>query len=505
MQDQSEHDLAPRASLEALHVFSGIDGATGEYLRPPTGSRRPRRCGARRGAGCEVDRARLDEAGWGVVLGSDVTGEQREALRPLLDLRRAQAGGLYREIDWVRADDSARRFLERFSVVSGPHDPRRMPYYVLLVGQPGDLPFRFQHSLDVPCAVGRLAFDTADEYARYADAVVAHEKGGALDQARALVFAPQHDNDHATSVATSKLAEPLVRALSSIRDSRWTLRAQLGQDATQRRLLRALGGDQTPQVLFFIGHGLAFFPDDPRQAALQGAMVAAEWPGRTRENRPRRAPREGEYVSADHIRSASSLRGAVVFSVSCFSAGTPELDSYERWISGHSVRRADRPFVAPLAQRLLGRHGALAVVGHVDAALLDGFLWPGVGGHTRTFEMAARELMAGHTVGMAMESFTLRYMHLRVLLGEALESNDAWPSSAAPLPAPVPVRPLSADEGALWVAGNDARGYVVLGDPAVRINVAQPPARKRVLRGFSPRGEPPEGGDGGAVELDSGA
>lgn len=85
--------------------FNGIQAETGRYLLPPmTTSELAARV---RGQNLLVPETRplradrtaehLAEAGWKVVFGADVTPEDRDALAPLLELRRSQAGDLYRE------------------------------------------------------------------------------------------------------------------------------------------------------------------------------------------------------------------------------------------------------------------------------------------------------------------------------------------------------------------------------------------------------------------------
>ncbi len=55
-------------------------------------------------------------------------------------------------------------------------DPREMPFYVMLVGTPEQIPYYFQYQLDVMRGVGRLDFGSdVDAYDRYARAVVASE------------------------------------------------------------------------------------------------------------------------------------------------------------------------------------------------------------------------------------------------------------------------------------------------------------------------------------------
>ena len=180
----------PGGPEEPLLWFNGLDGRRGTYLLPPV----PPRQLADFARGATVDRARvrelqawvargegkarrglkegldpgkLEEAGWGVIFARSADSEPlREALAPLLDLRRAQAGKrqerFFREFtgdDGYREGDTKIAFLSRHGAGPGPADPEKVPYYLLLVGDPEAIPFSFQYQLDVQYAVGRLCFD----------------------------------------------------------------------------------------------------------------------------------------------------------------------------------------------------------------------------------------------------------------------------------------------------------------------------------------------------------
>ncbi|HEY3566452.1 MAG TPA: hypothetical protein VGP73_00865, partial [Thermoanaerobaculia bacterium] len=101
--------------------FNGLDGRSGDYLMPPVPPRqladfalgattdlaRVRELQAwvargegkaRRGLKEGLDPGKLDEAGWGVIFPRSAdTTPLLEALAPLLDLRRNQAGKCFRE------------------------------------------------------------------------------------------------------------------------------------------------------------------------------------------------------------------------------------------------------------------------------------------------------------------------------------------------------------------------------------------------------------------------
>lgn len=102
----------------------------------------------------------------------------REALTPLLDHRKAQAGPRYRQFagtDGYRPGESKSEFLTRHGHGPGPVNADCIQYYLLLVGDPEQIPYRFQYLLDVQFAVGRIAFDSPLDYSAYAHSVVRAE------------------------------------------------------------------------------------------------------------------------------------------------------------------------------------------------------------------------------------------------------------------------------------------------------------------------------------------
>ncbi len=489
------------SDANALLVFNGINGATGEYDLPPTPveviagvargetfgkeeleelRRRQRRDSEARFAVKEgVDPKNLDETGWGVIFAFGADPAIYEALTPLFQLRKRQANGkregLYREFrdaDAYRPGESKLNFLSRHGVGPGPVDPDVIPYYLLIVGDPDTIPFRFQYQLDVQYAVGRIHFETVAEYAAYARSLVAAETGTLALAKRAAFFAVANDGDMATKLSHDELATPLAAWATDAKQNKhgWAIDSYFDEAATKARLTSLLG-DDAPAFLFTASHGMCYANGDVRQIANQGALLCQDWPGPSfRGTLP-----DGFFYTGDDLASDANIFGTIAMHFACFGAGTPMRSDYTA--SGQPDTIAPRSFLGRLPQRLLAhpRGGALAVIGHVERAWGCSFHWDRAGSQTEVFKSTIKRLMEGHPVGSAVEYFNGRYAELSSDLSTQLE--DAKYGAA--------VDPYLL--AGLWTANNDARGYAVVGDPAVRLQLVKDsqPAERPALEVIS--------------------
>ena len=444
--NHSEYLHAPRTPEEFVADVGG------EPLLPPAEAKAPMP---------HLDADDLAQAGWAVAWAPGLAPRIREEMQPLLDMRKQQAGRLYREIQ-IRPGETFFQLLIRMGASVAPIDPETLPYYLLLVGEPADIPFEFQYQLDVAHAVGRLSFETPEEYGRYARGVVTAERNGLRLPRSFPVVSVQNEDDPATKSCNDHMSRPLAGLLA--RDvPQWNVEAWYAADATKERLRKALAldGGSTPALLLTCSHGLMFGATDSQQPTDQGSILCADWPGPKRWTH--RIPPEHYFASRD-VPDDADLSGLILFQFACFSAGTPERDSYSRALGDEARRLAQRDCIAPLAQRLLGKPGggALAVVGHVDQVFEASYLWPGVGKQRETFESCFKSLMAGHRLGLALEPFGQRHATIATYLTGLLEQ---WRQHPKTRPEGVTD---ALGEAFLWLAHNDARGYLVLGDPAVR-------------------------------------
>ncbi len=436
------------------------------------------------------DEDKLDSVGWCVVFPEKGDPEVRKRLTKLLDRRRQQAGALYSEYGGERGSDFGKavgyqagetwdQFRARYRVQLGLAQPREMPYYVLLVGSPQEIPFNFQYEIDVHRAVGRIHFDTPQEYACYAESVVAAEDGKVSLPRQTVFFGTHNSNDRNTELSAKHLVTPLIS--TNLRQpnyqdlmNTWNLQQVLPAEATKPKLRSLIGGTETPALLFSATHGAGFLASDAnRQRTRQGALVCQEWPG------PRdwgQALPDDFFVSACDIGSDASVWGLIAVFFACFSAGTPRRSDFIHRQNRDPRERdvvAEQASVSPLAQRLLAHPngGALAVIGHVERAWPTSFVdqfsdnSPSVG----AFEILLASLMQDHRLGYAMEAFNLRYAEISTKLSLYLWNVDNKRETLNP-----------ERVAGMWTTNNDARNYVVIGDPAVKLAAA--PAGATVQR-----------------------
>ncbi|MCP4540082.1 MAG: hypothetical protein GY832_23335 [Chloroflexi bacterium] len=488
---------------EEKFTFNGVNGATGasgvptmtgvELANIIKGEEPPENQGelkAKQAPGAfpikpPNDPSRLDQAGWAVIFGAKdkTTPAVKEALSDLLTLRQAQAGErfqIYEKGAGYRPGETKGDFFKRHKVGRGPADPEQMPYYVMIVGSPDDVPFGFQYQLDAMRGVGRIHFDTPEEYAQYARNVVLAETGHVKLPRQATFFGVNNPDDAATDLSTKYLIGPLHEKMKQKQPFGrtidegggvkreimldWQFEQFVAEQATKAQLAKLFGGDQTPAVLFTASHGMEFPLNDPRQVAHQGALLCQDWPG---PNQWRGEIPQDLYFAGDDLTSDTNVLGLVALLFACFGAGTPQLDQFAKQaFKDEREQIAPHNFIGGLPKRLL-LQGALAVVGHVERAW--GYSIDASGAdETGVFEDAMRALLSGDRVGWITESMNLRYAALATELTTDIEESE-WDEDYID----------DYDLAQKWTMHNDARGYVVIGDPAVQSPVALPTEREK--------------------------
>jgi hypothetical protein len=474
---------------DGLIHFSGIDALTGQPLLEPLspegaaalacGTQPPDEGHARRlkqlekrkdgkflGLPDDVLPNDLPKTGWAVVFAADTPAEVRSALRPLLDHRKAAMGSKrYHELEYS-PNQTLEAWLKARKVYAGQIDPQRLPYYVLLVGGPEAIPFEFQYQLDAEYAVGRLAFESAEEYRRYAEGVVAYETAAAPPHGREAVYwAPRSGLDAATQLSERFLIGPLFEGIpesdtqsaltAPAADLGYRARRLRGPEATKAALAELLhppAGAAGPALLVTASHGLGLPRGTPAQRQEQGALLCQDWP----YGRPVEA---GHRLAAADVLDEARLRNLVAFLFACYGAGTPDRDSFPQAQPAPRDYTAEKPFVAALPRRLLAHPNgpALAVIGHVERAWGFSIRPQGLDPQVGPYRNLLRRILNGERVGHATKDFGEKY----ALLSAQLLNLQNLPASG---------RRLSDTELArLWIDRNDFQNYILLGDPAVRL------------------------------------
>jgi hypothetical protein len=476
--------------MDEMLFFNGIQAGSGEYLLPPiqmelfikaiSESRvneaeqkelsdwlRKMRSGPY-GIAAGYDPKLLEESGWGVIFHVDCHPAVIAAVRPLLDWRKQQAGKYYREYlgaDGYRPGDDKNHWLERAprKMGPGPAEPDKVPYYLLIIGSPDQIPFQFQVQLDVQYAVGRVCFESVAEYASYARSVVQAEQQQLRLARRAVFFGVANKDDKATRLSRDHLVGPVAQQFDSRHfydQQAWQIIRAFDSGATKSCLSQIMNGSEPPAIFFGASHGMGFTGSDPHvQECRQGALLCQDWPG-PRDWGTKAIPPD-HYFSEEDLSEKANLWGSIALLFACYSAGTPQFDEFVGYSNPADVQIAHRPFTARLPQRMLAHPngGALAVAGHVDRTWGYSFYWDRAGQQTGVFDSALTCLSQGFPIGHALEVFNERYAELATDLNLLLKDARRNPSAH------------KYELFNLWTALNDAKNFVLVGDPAVRLMV----------------------------------
>ena len=149
------------------------------------------------------------------------------------------------------------------------------------------------------------------------------------------------------------------------------------------------------------------------------------------------------------------------FMFACYGGGWGKIDTFRDGPDGTALQIAPAAAFSRLPQAMLAHPngGALATIGHVDRAWSYSFKSDSGATQITGLRSVLTNLMLGHRIGQATDAFNMRWAAIATSLSDDLRAGGG-------------------DAGALareWIARDDARNYIILGDPAVRLRVEQMP------------------------------
>ncbi len=397
-------------------------------------------------------------AGWTFVVRAD--DPQREELQHIIKPLAEHRGMEHTDCPLVYCGDPS-QFVEDYLGLGLTE--RKVPQYVLILGQPEQIPFQLQSILQVVAKVGRLGFTHLDHLQTYIEKLLRLENAADPHvKAKAVFFAPDHGRPDPTYFSRHYLAKPLAEHVLS--NSKIAVRTLLGNDATKEQLLAEF--PSRPAVLFIASHGLGATSESAEQQQRQNGAICCHHLGPLAEK---------SLISADDVSSSQPcFEGAIVFQMACFGYGTPACSGFEHWF-GHRLKvYAETEFLAALPQKLLAHpQGPLAYIAHLDTAFLHGFTdvadpniaerW-----HPRIspFVRALDRLLQGQPCGFAVDGFYERAAfcnrYITDIYDRQQRGNLTWTYQ---------VKASFLDR---WILRGDSQNYMVLGDPGARIRIPAP-------------------------------
>jgi hypothetical protein len=412
----------------------------------------------------------LTEMGWALVVPA---GKAASLPEPLQELRRQRTHQMDRppyKVFEYQPDESVAAFLKREGdgqVGVGAMLTSTIPYYLCLWGSPEEIPWSFQAALDSEYAVGRIHFDDPDDLTSYVNHLLKRDliddgAGPPLLKPSQMQTAPKPP--FSLFVPEKELSgahKELVPVINTWTDKEYASGPEplqlLKQSATSNALVSALReedrGGFGPRLLVSIGHGL-----EPHAATVDAL-----------ERFGALACEDGVSVSGAHITSPPPvvIPGDIWYAFACFSAGGEATSWWpatkDEWYSGALPAPrviAPRPFVAKLPQKALAA-GLAAFAGHVSKSWDYSYLGITRGSVKPTLFLDPLQcLVRGQRIGHA---FDIVAGVRAARLGETLDS------SRQAAEAPNATKDSKASFVYNYVAWNDARYTVLLGDPAARL------------------------------------
>jgi hypothetical protein len=409
-------------------------------------------------------------------------------IEPLRRARQEEQGGAPPKVYRVPPDMSllqAMRWKEQVYRDEAVPDEER-PAYLLFLGDLDHVSIQLQQVMASDTFVGRLAFPKDEGFEAYAAKVLQWERGPAREAVARTLFYAAQDGSAATTHGYLRLIKPSVtlcrqsQATGSFPAREIADVAESMDGSIGSLVERAAAAEGS--LLFTLSHGLgpprAGWASAHEQRLLQGALCGGP----------------GEQLVAQDVAERSFLPGGMWLYYACFSAGTPSRSAYHHWlyrlkkVGEHGDALAPvlaglskQPFVAALPQAALANpRGPLAVIGHIDLAWTSSYQDRDGRSRPSRFTGLLRGLANGCRAGLGLYALTRFAAELDVSLAHLLDLEEEARVARQ-------VGPLDPMEQAhLWMVRQDLSGFVLLGDPAVRLPLS--PMKGKAAQGALPSG-----------------
>lgn len=396
-------------------------------------------------------------AGWTFLIHKDDPNRSNfvERLMPLALHRGMRDPSRHLTFNGERPEEWFDWLLENYMSIR----PGDIPHYVLLVGGPDQIPFRFQSLLAGCAAVGRVQFDSLDDLSVYVRKVIELEKRHDPVVGRnCVLFAPDGGVLDATHFSHRYMAQPLS---GQFRDLRFRVEQLLAVDATKQRLIDALI-DASPALVYTASHGVAASSSSLSiQKQVNGGVCCQHAPGDNIST--------WLFTADDVPVDRPFLEGSVFFQFACYGYGTPAESDFAHWVGGTEFNSSD-DFVSALPKRLLAHpRGPIAYIGHVDAAWLHGFADPddpyildAWQERMSPFRYSINSLFIAAPVGRALMEMNRRYNFCNSLLTNTFDRLERGR---------LRIEDVRQSLIQTFITRSDAQNYMLLGDPGTHLRI----------------------------------
>lgn len=421
---------------------------------------------------------------WALIAEEGPEGDHLlDLVKPLRKTREEEQGAEVKEYRVPRGMDTTASIAWMKNVFRDESvDLEDLPRYLMILGDLDRVSLELQQAFGGGMLVGRLACPNDEGYDAYVNKVLRWEREpSAEEKARALFFTAR-DGTAATTIGYRALVSPSMQRCAE-KQKKGTFPAREVQEIAYESASQAKDefftqlAAREPSMLFTMSHGLGTprkgWTSVDEQRAIQGAMSLGS----------------GLRITAEEVVGKPFLPGGIWFFLACYGGGTPAASAYYHWLSklrdaggfGGRVdsvlaglpKPGEAPFIAALPQAAIANpDGPLAIMAHLDLAWTYSFQDLGAGGQDRPsrYEGIFRSLVNGRRAGLAHNELLAHLFDTSEVLAKMLNDETARELAGKPM---APDAAREANKANLWMLRQDLAGYILLGDPAVRLPLAR--------------------------------